>query len=348
MSSSIINFSPWRNRSSSLSSDSSRHNMPQHINDDALDVGSHDDSAHRLSASMGSSKVYREPLRSYIHASIRAQDLGTWFDYMHACTYHMSCILTLEIAPVDSELNARTVRQDTAELASYLLSDGTSPRHASFLHRRRPSVHELFNSTHPGADRPDDCNAAQTIFEVSEPASPDENNEEAVVETIGPSVLSHLLRNSPPQSVRPDAPPSVEEHAAAEPKPRQQSSEYERPQPRRPSEPLHAPSTEQTPLLSHVADEHDDMGDIERQKTKPAKGWCRGFLKRGQLGDGHVAHAVKVAVNPQRWNRKALWGTLVVEPASCMPAVAVGLLLNILDALSYGRIYHIPLVTFVF
>ncbi|KAG6160180.1 hypothetical protein E4U11_004062 [Claviceps purpurea] len=324
MSSSIINFSPWRNRSSSLSSDSSRHNMPQHINDDALDVGSHDDSAHRLSASMGSSKVYREPLRSYIHASIRAQDL----------------------APVDSELNARTVRQDTAELASYLLSDGTSPRHASFLHRGRPSVHELFNSTHPGADRPDDCNAAQTIFEVSEPASPDEDDEEAVVETIGPSVLSHLLRNSPPQSVRPDAPPSVEEHAAAEPKPRQQSSEYERP-PRRPSETPHAPATEQTPLLSHVADGHDDMGDIERQKTKPAKGWCRGFLERGQLVDGHVAHAVKVAVNPQRWNRKALWGTLVVEPASCLPAVAVGLLLNILDALSYGMILF-PLGTQLF
>ncbi|KAG6014997.1 hypothetical protein E4U54_004463 [Claviceps lovelessii] len=317
MSSSILNFSPWRNRSSSLSS---QPNMQQQsTRDDDLDAASsHDDSPHRLSTSAGSPKAYREPLRSYIHASLRGHHL----------------------APVDSEQNARSVRQDTAELASYLLSDGPSSRRASFLHRNRAPIHDLFNpAALDGTDRLDDCNVSHTIFEVSEPQSPEEDDEDHVVENIGPSVLSNLLRNSSPQSVRPDSPTSTEEGLAAvgEAKQRQETSEYEIAQPRRISDAA-ARATEQTPLLGHVTDEHDDMSDIERQKTGRTKHWCSRILDRGQQVEGHVAHAIKLAVNPHRWNRKALWNNVVVEPISCLPAVAVGLLLNILDALSYGMI----------
>ncbi|KAG5981670.1 hypothetical protein E4U55_002706 [Claviceps digitariae] len=318
MSSSIASFSPWRNRSSSISS---QPNMQQPAHDDALDsASSHDDSAHRLSTSVGSPKAYREPLRSYIHASLRGHHL----------------------VPVDSEQNARSVRQDTAELASYLLSDGPSSRRASFLHRNRASVHDLFNPTsRDDADHADDGNASHTIVEVSEPESPEEADGDHVVENIGPSVLSNLLRNSPSQSaVRPDTPMSAEDlTAAADPEAKQthETSEYERAQPRRISESA-APSTEQTPLLGHAADEHDDISDIERQKTGQRKGWCSGIFQRGQRVESYVVHAIKLAVNPHRWNRKALWNNAVVEPVSCLPAVAVGLLLNILDALSYGMI----------
>ncbi|KAG6033203.1 hypothetical protein E4U41_006972 [Claviceps citrina] len=313
MSSSILNFSPWRNRSSSLSS---QPNMQHPARDDALDTASsHDDSAHWLSASVGSSKAYREPIRCYIHSSLRGQ-----------------------LAPIDSVQNARTVRQDTAELASYLLSDGATSRRASFLQRNRASVQDVFSSTYDGVDRSDDCNASQTIIEVSEPESPEEGNRDVFVEDVGPSVLSNLLRRSPPQSVKPDAPISAEEHAA-EPKQRRQMPEYETAQPQasEPAAPA-APATEQTPLLCHVADDDDEIDDVEGQKANQTRHWYRRIMKSGHQVEGHVTQDANLAVNPHHWNRKALWHNLVVEPVSCLPAVAVGLLLNILDALSYGMI----------
>ncbi|KAJ5482682.1 hypothetical protein N7539_006128 [Penicillium diatomitis] len=42
--------------------------------------------------------------------------------------------------------------------------------------------------------------------------------------------------------------------------------------------------------------------------------------------------------NPKAWDRHAIWRNGVVQPASLLPAVVLGLLLNILDALSYGMI----------
>lgn len=42
--------------------------------------------------------------------------------------------------------------------------------------------------------------------------------------------------------------------------------------------------------------------------------------------------------DPKTWDRQALWRNVVVAPVVCLPAVIVGLLLNILDALSYGMI----------
>jgi SulP family sulfate permease len=44
----------------------------------------------------------------------------------------------------------------------------------------------------------------------------------------------------------------------------------------------------------------------------------------------------RIVFNPKRWNRKAIWQNAVVEPVGYLPAVILGLLLNILDALSYG------------
>jgi SulP family sulfate permease len=87
-----------------------------------------------------------------------------------------------------------------------------------------------------------------------------------------------------------------------------------------------------------VSDESENISDVEGQKAIPTKRWYRGVVKSGQKLEGQVANAVKVAVNPHRWDRKALWQNAVLEPVTCLPAVAVGLLLNILDALSYGEV----------
>lgn len=51
-----------------------------------------------------------------------------------------------------------------------------------------------------------------------------------------------------------------------------------------------------------------------------------------------VAQCSRTMMSPKSWDRRAIWEQGVVHPASLVPAVLLGLLLNILDALSYGMI----------
>lgn len=46
----------------------------------------------------------------------------------------------------------------------------------------------------------------------------------------------------------------------------------------------------------------------------------------------------RFVLNPKSWNRRTIWKEGVVRPVSLLPAVFLGLLLNVLDALSYGMI----------
>ncbi len=50
-----------------------------------------------------------------------------------------------------------------------------------------------------------------------------------------------------------------------------------------------------------------------------------------------VKGVVQLVSNPKRWDGRAVWRNVVVAPVACLPAVVVGLLFNILDALSYGE-----------
>ncbi|KUM55785.1 hypothetical protein ACN42_g11451, partial [Penicillium freii] len=55
-------------------------------------------------------------------------------------------------------------------------------------------------------------------------------------------------------------------------------------------------------------------------------------------GVSSVAHYSRTLSNPKSWDRRVIWKEAVLYPASLVPAVLLGLLLNILDALSYGMI----------
>ncbi|KAG7151546.1 DNA replication complex GINS protein PSF1 like [Verticillium longisporum] len=130
------------------------------------------DSLRQLSSSTGQ----REPIRSFIHGSVRG-----------------------DLAPVDSAEYLRHVREDTAELASYLLSDKKSNQSPAFLSRRR-SQQSQAQSLLPSED--DDADyGSETIHEVSEPPSPhNEIQPDDELPDEGPSILTSLLRKSPPQS----------------------------------------------------------------------------------------------------------------------------------------------------
>ncbi|CRK13064.1 hypothetical protein BN1723_009918, partial [Verticillium longisporum] len=320
MSSPNYGFSPWRRRASSLSTqtqptDDAQPTPINRPNRNSLPPNS--DSLRQLSSSTGQ----REPIRSFIHGSVRD-----------------------DVAPVDSAEYLRHVREDTAELASYLLSDKKSNQSPAFLSRRR-SQQSQAQSLLPSED--DDADyGSETIHEVSEPPSPhNEIQPDDELPDEGPSILTSLLRKSPPQS-RGASSPSPEprvpeiETPALEQK-RSRSSERQRRQ-RGSMGGEEAESTERTPLLGRVSsDGHGTNGrttdDVEGQKPRPRRQWLNGLKTAGHNVEASLARTAKAATSPQIWNRKSLWANVVVAPVSCLPAVIVGLLLNVLDALSYGK-----------
>lgn len=231
-------------------------------------------------------------------------------------------------------------------MANYLLSDRQTQSSPSFLNRSRPSLHEILAPESVEAGTAETIAPSEgTIPEVSEPPSLERfdqdqgEEEEEEEEEEGPSALTNLLRRSPPESVVADSPGSHWGKVDDEPAERGQRPRSPRPQ-RAPKTDHTEEATEHTPLLSRPssgAETTEVDVDLEGQKGHPRTGWFGGLKERAHDFEHHAAHTFAVAVNPKRWNRKAIWQSAVVAPASSLPAVCVGLLLNILDALSYGK-----------
>lgn len=80
--------------------------------------------------------------------------------------------------------------------------------------------------------------------------------------------------------------------------------------------------------------------DLEGQKSQDPRKWLGKTADSIRDTRGRVVEAAQILSNPKRWDRRALWKNVVVAPVACLPAVVVGLLLNILDALSYGEQTH--------
>ncbi|KAK6353736.1 hypothetical protein TWF730_008165 [Orbilia blumenaviensis] len=71
--------------------------------------------------------------------------------------------------------------------------------------------------------------------------------------------------------------------------------------------------------------------EVEAQTTAVLRG------KPGSQKSNVRSLAIKLS-SPKSWNRQAIWANTVVAPISAVPAVALALLLNLLDGLSYGII----------
>lgn len=50
-------------------------------------------------------------------------------------------------------------------------------------------------------------------------------------------------------------------------------------------------------------------------------------------------HRARLLRNPKFWDSRVLWKNIILPPVEVLPAVALGLLLNVLDALSYGMYF---------
>lgn len=183
-------------------------------------------------------------------------------------------------------------------------------------------------------------------MEVSEPPSPGEADE--LPHPEGPSILASMLRKYPtgtdPQRESEETHQRLIDEQVEAGSPDIQPIEA-LPPPAAEVDAGEAPG-ETTPLLrqtsgdvSYVNDPSADRArhaDIEGQKGLGPRRWLANITDYGTHAKSNILSGVSVVGHPNQWNRKALWETVVVRPVACLPAVIVGLLLNILDALSYG------------
>jgi SulP family sulfate permease len=264
------------------------------------------------------------------------------------------------VAPIDSAQYARSVREDTAELASYALSDMTSVHNSSPPpHHRSSAQSQLESYFAQGSDFDSTSNlesdqlSTSIIQEVSEPASLRDEPILHSSKTSGASALADLFKRTKSREPSPDVAeqgvPDAGKRASQvsnEPTADTEEREHEVYSHR-----TSVNATERSPLLPNLpTPESRDFTplqgrrDLEGQETvivKPSSSTIRKIvLWPREKGLG----LAKTLTNPKKWDRAAIWRSAVVAPLSCLPAVALGLLLNILDALSYGmQLLYYPL-----
>ncbi|KAK3329426.1 sulfate transporter family-domain-containing protein [Apodospora peruviana] len=348
MSSPVFGFSSWRRRPSVQSQRTTQEDAQVNATTTPLSrtrsgQSQNSDNDGIPIAAPVSPVGHREPLRSFIHGSVRDED---------------------ELPPVDSVQSARSVREDTAELASYFLSVKKGGQSPAFLSRPRSRSTQARPERRSSLDREIDSviegtssRTPEPIAEVSEPPSPEAIDIGEPSE--GPSMLTTMLRRSPPDERRLLVPKQdqVHEDSFAD-----SEGDSERDDPdevpifrERPVLSSRDPSedpTEIAPLIPVVSrDSRRSYGttngtlnggpwetDPESQKSPTPVAWKSQVADSVRNRRDRAAGVFRKIRDPKIWDRRALWQNVVVAPVVCMPAVIVGLLLNILDALSYGMI----------
>ena len=291
----------------------------------------------------------KTPARSYFHQSSYSPH-GT----IKLAFDSPKIVLILEDPIEIAQDNSHDVREDTAELASWALADrtplstGQSPSHISCSPASvTAQCHYEFKSlSTPDQDtlsqpESDHSTRHSVIHEVPEPASPGSLHSSR--KSPGLSALSEMFRKTPP---------SDEETTDTE-----QDDQLEDSLGLRPvtvQEGIISQPHERTVLLlrkhaygSNRADAYGSIQDIESQKVRNQNALHIIWETYRKVGNRSRSIA-RTAVHPKSWNCQAFWIYGVRQPLELFPPILLGLLLNILDALSYGklRIMHISVFSF--
>ena len=160
----------------------------------------------------------------------------------------------------------------------------------------------------------------EAIQEISEPTSPQSSHSSQ--KSQFQSALTELIRNSPPTEEDGHVTDEDESHITAG---------------------LH-PVTVREGIISQPSERTAMLGkrtaygsikDLEGQQVARSEPKNR-VIAVLQRSKEHTARVVRVASNPKSWDRRKMLEYGVRQPASFVPPVILGLLLNVLDALSYG------------
>lgn len=177
--------------------------------------------------------------------------------------------------------------------------------------------------------RSNDLSHPEVIVEGSEPASPDSL---PTLRHSPSSALTDMLRK----------PPGVEEEISDLDE--EVFNDGKGVLPVVVGEAIISQPNERTSLLlkyaAHALDgapKYDSTHDVESQELPHDKVAIK--IRRGLTHKKERAARISTAVlSPKSWDKRALWVQGVRKPAGYIPSVILGLLLNILDALSYGTI----------
>lgn len=253
-----------------------------------------------------------------------------------------STIAHFSIGPIEiTQDNSQVVREDTAELASWALSDKTSfvSGHSPTRHLLCPTAPSTSSRNNVRIDeqerwdqpKPAEFDCPNAIPEASEPASP--SSMQSSRKSPGVSALSQMFKNTPPTeaaSSGSDDEDKVLDDMGLEPVTVREG--------------IISQPTEQTALFlkkqvygSNGTDINVPNHDLENQETH----WTRTTGRQNGDSFSRVVERGRSAMakifRPKSWGAEAIWKEGLLRPARYTPAVILGLLLNILDALSYGR-----------
>lgn len=226
-------------------------------------------------------------------------------------------LLTTRLPPDPAHYASDGLREQTAELATYGLSLNKTPSRGKtslppsldiFQEQHHPAVpHDDIASSHPTA-------AEAPLASGSVPVDP----------TFASSALTEMIRQPSPEPAEDWPKPAGTDETPAAHLP----TIPDEPEPR---------DTERTSLLSKTRSKSPNrygaVEDIESQGgafTRSSNTLAQGIFS--------LAKGSRIVLNPKAWDKRAIWQEGVVYPVSLIPAVFLGLLLNILDALSYGMI----------
>lgn len=234
----------------------------------------------------------------------------------------------LSAAPIDvTKNNSKGIREDTAELASLALSDIASDhspsRHPNFSLSRHRSDSHPGNQLEENLSRQDSNGSSRpaVIKEVSEPSSTSSSHKS------GPqSALTEMLKNFPLTEEESDGTDADADEEIA----------TFGVNPVTIGRGIISQPSEQTPLLRKRS-AYGVVKDLESQEIsiQPAPNMFTMALGKCRARTSQV---MRVVANPKSWNRHDIWKYGFRQPGSYIPPVILGLLLNILDALSYGMI----------
>lgn len=207
------------------------------------------------------------------------------------------------------------LRDQTAELAAFALSDNIS----------------FLGSSPPSSEAASDDGYIDPIEEVSEPVTP-EGSETGQTGDPAVSRLTMLIHNSTEQE-EDDVPGPQDAGKLA--RARSRSSNVSGVM--QPDEHTSLLGGDRKPSLGY-----GELTDLERQRPRRER-----YQQQWREAVSNARSCVYTISHPKTWNPKTIYREVVVHPISLLPAVFLGLLLNILDALSYGMILF-PLGNAVF
>lgn len=218
------------------------------------------------------------------------------------------------------------MRRQTEELASIALNDPAFPNLASISSSTSTAVRRGSKGYLAGENSSIRSTRPDIIEEASEPVSPEDHSPPSTQPRLN-SALTNMFRQHPVSSRRDSSISKTESRDSQVILDASMSEEDS--------------ADEDTPLfpkkaINYPIPRKSDASDLENQAVQNTK------QNHAQQMFGELRRRTRKVTylisHPKQWDRKVIWKQAIVQPIALLPCVFLGVLLNVLDGLSYGLI----------